>query len=486
VLNTSVSERRQVCAAWFRVLNKGTALWSRKAVKLVLALAVLLPGFAVSPPAFAVVTGGLDSVQTQHLSAEGNHLYAVWGFSASDVFAVGASGTILRYDGSSWNSMSSGVSVRLWGVWGSSPSDIFAVGDSGTILHYDGSSWDAMNSGCTLDLIEVWGNSAADIFAVGMSGTILHSDGGSWSAMDSGTTASLSCIWGTSSSDVIATGADGTIIHYDGDSWNPMVSGSTSHLHGIWASSASDVFVVGEHGTILRYDGASWSAMDSATTDWYWLQAAWGSSSSDVFAVGQSSTIRHFDGSAWTAMDSGTTPGIWDVWGSSSSDVFAVGNLGTIIHYDGNSWSVLSGATEGIRVNSIIPFRANQGETLDVTITGSNLVGATEVDLGDGIAVNSYTVESATQIEANITIDMGASAGPRDVSVTTPEGVGTLAGGFTIRERPEEGGGLFDCGCGSDETRVPQGRLAFGLTLTGLCWGTGYYMARRVRTRAKR
>ena len=73
----------------------------------------------------------------------------MWGSSGSNVFAVGDSGTILHYDGSSWSAMSSGTTNYLYGVWGSSGSDVFAVGDAGTILHYDGSSWSAMSSGTT-------------------------------------------------------------------------------------------------------------------------------------------------------------------------------------------------------------------------------------------------------------------------------------------------------------------------------------------------
>ena len=42
--------------------------------------------------------------------------------------------------------------MQLDGVWGSSATDVFAVGDSGTILHYNGSAWSAMSSGTTNEL----------------------------------------------------------------------------------------------------------------------------------------------------------------------------------------------------------------------------------------------------------------------------------------------------------------------------------------------
>jgi hypothetical protein len=108
-------------------------------------------------------------------SGTSTHLYDVWGNSASDVFAVGAGGTILRYNGSAWSAMASGTTSILWDVWGSSGSDVYAVGDGGTILHYNGSAWSPMAfSGPANNLMGVWGSSANDVFAVGRWGTILH------------------------------------------------------------------------------------------------------------------------------------------------------------------------------------------------------------------------------------------------------------------------------------------------------------------------
>ncbi|MCX5902526.1 MAG: hypothetical protein NTV89_03450, partial [Proteobacteria bacterium] len=44
----------------------------------------------------------------------------------------------LHYNGSTWSTMTSGMTPFLHGVWGSSGSDVFAVGYHGTVLHYDG------------------------------------------------------------------------------------------------------------------------------------------------------------------------------------------------------------------------------------------------------------------------------------------------------------------------------------------------------------
>jgi hypothetical protein len=85
-------------------------------------------------------------------------------------------------------------------------------------------------------------------------------------------------------------------------------------------------------------------------------------------------------------------------------------------------------------ITSVSPNQGNQGETLSVTITGTYFTGATAVSFGSGITVNSFTVNSSSEITASIAISGSATPGARDVSVTTQGGTGTKAGAFTIGE----------------------------------------------------
>jgi len=87
-------------------------------------------------------------------------------------------------------------------------------------------------------------------------------------------------------------------------------------------------------------------------------------------------------------------------------------------------------------VTSVNPAQGIQGHTLNVTITGTKFTGATVLNFGDGITVNSFTVDSDTQIRANITIAADVATGTRNVSVTAPDGVGTLTDGFTVNPAP--------------------------------------------------
>jgi PKD repeat protein len=83
-------------------------------------------------------------------------------------------------------------------------------------------------------------------------------------------------------------------------------------------------------------------------------------------------------------------------------------------------------------ISSVNPNLGGQGQALTVIISGSKFTDATAVSFGSGITVNSFNVDSFTQITASITINGSATPGARDVSVTTPGGMATRISGFTV------------------------------------------------------
>jgi hypothetical protein len=384
-----------------------------------------IAGFIIATLALIVlatvpVTAGSFAVWASMDSGAASDLHGIWGSNDTDVFAVGSSGTIVHYDGSKWSLMSSGITNDLYSVWGTDGRHVFAVGSFGTIIHYDGSQWSLMSGGITNDLYGIWGTDGRHVFAVGSSGTIMRYDGSTWSLMGTGTSSDFSSIWGVTSANVFAVGKSGTIAHYDGSSWSPMNSGNTDDLNSVWGAEGNAIFSAGDSGTILSYDGSEWRSMSSGTTgDLYGL---WGADRANVFVVGESGTIAYYDGSKWSSRNRNTINKLSAVWGLSAGEVFAAGGSGTILRY-------LPPV-----IKSISSDRGNQGETLDITLTGENLSGASEVRLGAGIAVNSFTVVNSKQIAANITIVAGAETGARDVLVIAEGGTFTLPNSFTVEQ----------------------------------------------------
>ena len=87
-------------------------------------------------------------------------------------------------------------------------------------------------------------------------------------------------------------------------------------------------------------------------------------------------------------------------------------------------------------LTSISPNSGVQGQSVPVTLTGTNFVAGATIGLsGAGITVSSTTVVSATQITATFTIAANAATGAQNVTVTTSGGT-SGAQSFTVNLPP--------------------------------------------------
>ncbi len=102
-----------------------------------------------------------------------------------------------------------------------SSDDGWAVGRVGTILHWDGTSWNTVTSPTTKSLTSVYMVNANNGWAVGDVGTIIHWDGTSWSEVTSPTSRNLFSIFMVNSDDGWIVGANGEIMRYIPPEWIP-------------------------------------------------------------------------------------------------------------------------------------------------------------------------------------------------------------------------------------------------------------------------
>lgn len=246
------------------------------------------------------------------MEADGEFVSGIWGASATDVFAAGLGGLLMRYVAGTWTPEDSPTGENLWDVWGSSATDVFAVGEGGTIVHWDGTAWTAMDSGLEDDpclcgpppLFAVWGSGPSDVYAVGAGGLIVHYDGTAWTAADTMPVEALLGVWGSGPADVFAAGTEGAIYHYDGTSWTPMASGlegTGEYVNALWGLSPTDVYAATSNG-MLHYDGTAWSPLAGAQECEHF--GVWGSAADDLFVVNVCG-IDHWNGSTWAYMDPG-------------------------------------------------------------------------------------------------------------------------------------------------------------------------------------
>src|SRR4029077_12477305 len=74
-------------------------------------------------------------------------------------------------------------------------------------------------------------------------------------------------------------------------------------------------------------------------------------------------------------------------------------------------------------LTSISPNNGVQGQSVPVTLTGTNFIAGATIGLsGAGITVSNTTVASVTQITATFTIAANAPTGAQNITVTTSGG----------------------------------------------------------------
>lgn len=316
--------------------------------------------------------GGLD-VRTR--------ITLIRGRSASDVWAAGANGTILHFDGTSWSRSDPGTDNTINALWlhqsgevalSSLKSAAYTRGfelDAGADADAGSSSpggW--MNRGIPAAppplrnsfgwLTSAWTTPGADwLWCTTMEGPPDQGNdtaNGLWRLHVAPATGSLAVgeaaaprtcaiypcrqmmnIHGASADDLWAVGIRGATVHItnaqgDTPKLTPFDSQTWSTLHGVWAASESEAWAVGSLGVIRHYtrESSSWEIVSDVPTT-ATLRAVWGSSRTDVWAVGDDAVVIHYDGTAWSQVKvaglGSSRPALHTVWTPGPGRVWAAG-----------------------------------------------------------------------------------------------------------------------------------------------------------------
>jgi hypothetical protein len=93
----------------------------------------------------------------------------------------------------------------------------------------------------------------------------------------------------------------------------------------------------------------------------------------------------------------------------------------TTLAYDGSLFGCVSG-TPSPSISSVQPSSMFPGWSGQVLIGGNSFQNGAQVSLGAGVTVSSVTFGGSTTLIAQISVSAGATPGPRDVTVTNPDG----------------------------------------------------------------
>jgi len=353
-----------------------------------------------------------------------NNLNAIYGFSQSNVIAVGNYGTALHYDGLNWTLKTTGTTEDLHDVWGNSKNNVYAVGAAGTIIHFDGYVWQKVLFSESFDLFAIDGIATDSIYVAGASQHIFHFDGFQWeNALVETINGNISentiaDMWTYTENALIAIGNAGTT-YFESEPTllqmahetititpNNQTPFSNEKHTGIWGLSQDNYFVSGyaesslEHtGIIYHKAGRNQTCYTEANVR---LMDIWGATNKEVYAVGDTGSILLFNGKQWHQMPTGTDVTLNGIWGLRDTSIIAVGDQGTILHFESDkpdyfvddAFYIPAGSTREEYVIASIYVNLNEKQSTKVFpnyissayATGENYrIGAYDPILGDYI-----------------------------------------------------------------------------------------------------
>jgi len=219
--------------------------------------------------------------------------------------------------------------------------DVWAVGARGVILRYDGLTWRRTGNGLTtLDLNAVALLSPGEGWAVGQAGAALRLVDGQWYVTYLPTGRDLwSIAYGTDGV-AFAVGAGGVIYRWDGSTWtDASLANVNADLKGVTYAGDGVFWAVGDGGTVLQYDGERWSRKAVPTTERLNCVAV---REGRTYAGGDHGVILEYANGAWRSMSTPTIREIKAVAFTPAGLGFAAGNDGTLLGLKDGSWGAIA------------------------------------------------------------------------------------------------------------------------------------------------
>ena len=98
----------------------------------------------------------------------------------NDVWVGGSAGTILHYDGSTWQQLDAGVAERYRRTWATGPNDVWFVGTNAIVTRWNGVRFSTDYCPVCGEIWGVWGRGPNDMWLTDRSSQLVHWDGGSF------------------------------------------------------------------------------------------------------------------------------------------------------------------------------------------------------------------------------------------------------------------------------------------------------------------
>ncbi len=203
----------------------------------------------------------------EHPLPQGESIFAARALPDGTTWAVGALGTALRFDGTTWTRLPMPTTQPMIDVWGLSQRDVWVVGQqvgsslnliARSLWRWDGSAWRAVRTPDGLSPMAVDGTSSTDVWLLSSAPgttatTVWHYDGTAFSLRSDGlstATTALSTLWVEAPGRVWAYGGDAGSAHatdvymYNGTRWSRVGTAPGGlALQGTIGGAAGEVYV---------------------------------------------------------------------------------------------------------------------------------------------------------------------------------------------------------------------------------------------------
>ena len=312
------------------------------------------------------------------LANPGEELDSLSGVSEKEIYAVGSSDGVWRFDGENWKTLKEPTipsSLQYNAVWASGPNDVWIVGTDGTdgtIVRYQDSEFvtqDVSVPGSVelndIELNDIWGTGNDNIYVVGDKGLVLHFDGSVWreistSAMTEDLLAiSVNMVGEGSPIEFWVSGEGGSILRWNGAAFEDEDADDVLENHDVTVRSVyrfgRDLFAVGGGRRIWNKRG-TWHRHRKGNGNTSWNRFFQLTPDGPLFAAARNSPTGLGGGFRYTGStmadwidESGDPPEHGTVferyiggaaWTSSNGDVYAVANE-EVHHFNGEVWEVL-------------------------------------------------------------------------------------------------------------------------------------------------
>lgn len=189
----------------------------------------------------------------------------VWENAANDVWACSSMSStntqksyqLSRWNGSSWTQFQLPTleGFAPTALWSRSPSDTFVAGTLGTLLHWNGTTFEVHSCPGVGTWSAVWGAHDA-IWTVGDGGAIARWQGDTCTLLPTqellGGVRALSDIWGSGADNLWIVGERGSILRWRGATLELEPAGVAEDLYAVWGNPSGVVWAVGANQTLLR------------------------------------------------------------------------------------------------------------------------------------------------------------------------------------------------------------------------------------------